>query len=642
MHQINREISPSEISASQTVAISPPVVVPTDGELLLRFTRGEQEAFAQLVDRHRRVVWLACWQVLRHRQDVEDTFQATFLILARKASSLHAVDSLAAWLHRVAYRAAIRLLRNKKRHATAQSPLEVEMSEDKLLQIQRREESSILLEELRSLPDKYQVPLILCYFEGRTRSAAAEEMGCTTATVKGRLARGKSMLRIRMTRRGVGFSVAMAALSAPLKQAEASLSGPLIAEVVASCQSLQLGQPFPDGLSNQVLSLSQQSFLQEGILAMTTASLAKPICIGVALLGLATAAVADAVQEAKGPESTATSPIAGFELAAPTDEQAEVVEVEIAATPEATTLSRPTKPEPPAAVEVPATPELPELPELVPVEPKIIVSELTLKSDPYEPASILLREAQRTKASATVAATRAMSAAQEIAKQAKAVQISALKDTKRSLEMKSEGLKLQANAKGVRADALEADDEQVREKLLRKADAYELRAESILLEAEALMTDAKVVEIDRQIESLSKKKQMIPAAPQTPRRPGEVIKAVVPAASLSGPLKSLSRPDELVEVEVQVAEQAAELKMQEAKLRELMKLVDQQHKQQARAAKLRNEQQARTAQLREQELAKQMEALRQAEQKLHQQLDELMRKRQQIEQEQQSKARPRR
>lgn len=365
---------------------------------------------------------------------------------------------------------------------------------------------------------------------------------------------------------------------------------------------------------------------------MTTASLAKPICVGVALLGLATAAVAEAVQEAKGPESTVASRSAGFELATPTDEQAEAVAVEIAATPEATTLSMPKKPEPPAAVELPVAPELPELPELVPVEPKIAVSELTLKSGPEVAAvSMQLREAQRTKASATVAATRAMSAAQEIAKQAKAVQISALKETKRSLEMKSEGLKLQANAKGVRADALEADDEQVREKLLRKADAYELRAESILLEAESLMTDAKVVEIDRQIESLSEAARTISVVPQPSRQSGQVMKAAVPGTKLYEPLKSLNRPDELVEVEVQVAEQAAELKMQEAKLRELMKLVDQQHEQQARAA-----------QLREQELAKQMEALRQAEQKLHEQLDELARKRQQIGQEQESKSRPRR
>lgn len=626
MHQINQENCSLPASAPEASAISLSEICATDGELLLRFTRGEQAAFAQLVDRHRRVVWLACWQVLHHRQDVEDTFQATFLILARKASSLHAVDSLAAWLHRVAYRAAIRLLRNKKRHAAPQLPLEVEMSEDKLLQIQRREESSILLEELRSLPDKYQVPLILCYLEGRTRSAAAEEMGCTTATVKGRLARGKSMLRIRMTRRGVGFSVAMTALSAPLKQAEASLSGPLIAEVVASCQSLQLGQPFPDGLSNQALSLSQQSFLQEGILAMTTASLAKPICVGVALLGLATAAVADAVQEAKGPESTAASPSAGFELVAPADEQAEVVEVEIAATPKATTPPTPKQPEPPAAVELPVAPELPELPELVPVEPKIAVSELTLKSDPYEPASIQLREAQQTRASAAAAATRAISAAQEMAKQAKAVQVSALKETKRSLEMKSEGLKLQARAKGVRADALETEDEQEREKLLRKADAYELRAESTLLEAEALLTDAKVVEIDRQIESLSRKTPAIPATPQEYRRPGEVIKAVVPASRAGAPLKSLKRSDDVVEV--QIAEQSAELKMQEARLHELLKMVDEQHQQQARATELR-----------EREFAKQVEALRKAEQKLHEQLEKLMRQRQEIEQERQMKER---
>lgn len=616
MHQINREICSSSPGSPPTKAVSLPEFVPTDGELLLRFTRGEQAAFAKLIDRHQRVVWLACWQVLRHRHDVEDTFQATFLILARKASSLHTVDSLAAWLHRVAYRAAIRLLRHRKRNTAAQLPTEVEMAEDKLLQIQRREESSILLEEMRALPDKYQVPLILCYLEGRTRSAAADEMGCTTATIKGRLARGKSMLRVRLARRGVGFSVAMAALATPLRQAEASLTGSWIASIVDGCQAVQLGQPLPEslssnGLSTQAVSLSQQTLLQQGLLTMTTASFAKPICLGVALLGLATVAVAEATKEEAG-----SAVAVEFNLPAAEAESAEVVAVEIAANPAATASSVLAESNP-QKKPLPAIAELPELPELGVDLPDHATGTRRPIATPAASSFNLPVRVGGPLAAQTIARTVA------VPKKLKAnpETISALQDAKKSLQLKSEGLQLQAEAKTARVEALQADNEEVRKELLKRAEVLELKAEAVLLKAEALMTGAKVLEIDRQIEHASKPPQaaipvapqpvMNVTAPQPPKRLYSYNKTKQPGSA------SASTGEDVVEIHL--TENVMQLQKHEAELHALKEVVDLQRKKHARAVE----------QMRKVH-ADQVRALKDAEVKLKEQLLDLAMQRREL------------
>ena len=90
-------------------------IAATDGELLMRFTRyGDEAAFTAIVDRHCKLVWLVCNQVLRQRQDVEDAFQATFLILAQKSAAIRATDSATAWLFKVAQRTALAVRRSAR------------------------------------------------------------------------------------------------------------------------------------------------------------------------------------------------------------------------------------------------------------------------------------------------------------------------------------------------------------------------------------------------------------------------------------------------------------------------------------------------------------------------------------------------
>jgi RNA polymerase sigma factor (sigma-70 family) len=175
----------------------------TDEQLVERFVAGRDEtAFEALVTRHGRSVLAVCRDVLRDGHDAEDAFQATFLILARKAGSLWVRGSLAAWLHRVARRVSIEAnSRNARRRRFEKTGLEVDTAErtgsDPLLGLME-----VLHEEIDRLPEKYRAPIVLCELEALTRDQAAHRLGWQPGTVAGRLARARSILRDRIGRRG--------------------------------------------------------------------------------------------------------------------------------------------------------------------------------------------------------------------------------------------------------------------------------------------------------------------------------------------------------------------------------------------------------------------------------------------------------
>src|SRR5262249_32835783 len=149
----------------------------SDRHLLERFVRDRaQEAFAALVARHGPMVRGVCRRVLRHEQDVEDAFQATFLVLAQKAQAVRWQRSLGGYLYKVAYRVAckarVAAARRDARERRAAVMPEVEGVSD----LERRELRAVLDEELSRLPEVYRTPLVLCYFQGKTNEAAAEEL----------------------------------------------------------------------------------------------------------------------------------------------------------------------------------------------------------------------------------------------------------------------------------------------------------------------------------------------------------------------------------------------------------------------------------------------------------------------------------
>src|SRR5262249_29509686 len=147
--------------------------------------------------------------VLCHHQDAEDVFQATFLVLARKAGSIRRQQSVSSWLHGVAFRLAQKAKVQASRRRAQEKPREPGPSMTALDDLSVRELHQLLHEDLERLPEKYRGPLLLCYWEGKTRDEAAELLGWTPGTLKERLERARNLLRGRLTRRGLAPSAAL-------------------------------------------------------------------------------------------------------------------------------------------------------------------------------------------------------------------------------------------------------------------------------------------------------------------------------------------------------------------------------------------------------------------------------------------------
>jgi RNA polymerase sigma factor (sigma-70 family) len=196
--------------------VSPPVPRPPgDAELLHRYrVRGDQSAFAELLRRHGPMVLGVCRRVLGRLPDAEDAFQATFVVLARRAGSLRQPEALAAWLHGVAVRTA-RAARRRRPRPTAPLPAAcTDRSEGPAEAASWGEVRRVLDEELGRLPARCRAVLVLCYLDGLTRDEAAQRLGWSLATVKRCLDSGRRILRQRLVRRGVGpVGLALAALA---------------------------------------------------------------------------------------------------------------------------------------------------------------------------------------------------------------------------------------------------------------------------------------------------------------------------------------------------------------------------------------------------------------------------------------------
>jgi RNA polymerase sigma factor (sigma-70 family) len=184
-----------------------------DAVLLERFvSRRDEVAFTALVERHGPMVLGVCRRILRDPHDAEDACQAVFLVLARKAHSVRRAGALGGWLHAVSFRAACRLRSARARRRAAEHPL---TDAPAAAEPTWREAQAILDEELQRLPEKWRTPLVLCYLEGKTRDEAARQLGWSVGTVRGRLTRGRALLKARLARRGLCPSVPLAAALAP-------------------------------------------------------------------------------------------------------------------------------------------------------------------------------------------------------------------------------------------------------------------------------------------------------------------------------------------------------------------------------------------------------------------------------------------
>jgi RNA polymerase sigma factor (sigma-70 family) len=186
----------------------------SDVVLLDRFVeQWDQAAFRDLVRRHGPMVLGVCRRILRDPHAAEDAFQATFLLLVRKASSIRKRESVGPWLHGVAQRVALEA-RGVAARRELPAPVHPEVSGvDNHDDLERDELHAALQEELGRLPEKYRAPLVLCYIEGLPHESVARQLGWPLGTVRVRIARGRDLLGARLIRRGLTPAAVLVVLS---------------------------------------------------------------------------------------------------------------------------------------------------------------------------------------------------------------------------------------------------------------------------------------------------------------------------------------------------------------------------------------------------------------------------------------------
>jgi RNA polymerase sigma factor (sigma-70 family) len=227
---------------------------PDDRQLLADFARGDQSAFAALVERHGPLVWGVCRRATSSDPLAEDAFQAVFVILARRAKGLHLRTSLANWLFgvacKVANRAAQREHRRKLRERTAaRRPADDSAPEADRAGPEWADTLRVLDEELARLSEKYRGPLVACYLQGKTQDEAAAELGWTVFTLRRRLAAARDLLRERLTRRGATL---FTALFAGAVFANVGFAAPVPAALPAHTLSAVSANTLPAGVASLV------------------------------------------------------------------------------------------------------------------------------------------------------------------------------------------------------------------------------------------------------------------------------------------------------------------------------------------------------------------------------------------------------
>jgi RNA polymerase sigma factor (sigma-70 family) len=258
----------------------------TDGQLLERYVRGrEAAALAALVRRHGPMVWGVCRRVLANYHDAEDAFQATFLVLARKAAAIAARELLANWLYGVAYQTA-RKARATAAKRRARERQVREMPEPAAAPPDLWPDLRPLLDqELSRLPDKYRVVIVLCDLEGKARKEAARQIGVPEGTVAGWLARARVLLAKRLAQRGVALSGG--ALAAALSQEAASAGAPasVTSATIQAAGRLAAGQTTAAGVISVKVAALTEGVLQTMLLTKRKVVLA--LLVVAALSGVA-------------------------------------------------------------------------------------------------------------------------------------------------------------------------------------------------------------------------------------------------------------------------------------------------------------------------------------------------------------------
>lgn len=229
-----------------------------DGQLLESFvSRRDAAAVEALIMRHGPMVWGVCRRVLGNDHDAEDAFQATFLVLIRRAASVTSKEYIANWLYGVARQTALKaramLVKRKGRERQVEAmpdPLAVERENGSDLQ-------AVLDEELGRLPSKYRVIVVLCDVKGIARKEAARQLGCPEGTVAGRLARARTLLARRLAQRGVTLPAGMALATTIQNTVSAQMPTAIVSSTIKAAGQYATGHAVSGGISVDVVALTE-------------------------------------------------------------------------------------------------------------------------------------------------------------------------------------------------------------------------------------------------------------------------------------------------------------------------------------------------------------------------------------------------
>ncbi|HLN32468.1 MAG TPA: sigma-70 family RNA polymerase sigma factor [Gemmataceae bacterium] len=240
----------------------------------------DEAAFEALVRRHGPMVLSVCRRILRNEHDAEDAFQATFLVLVRRAASLRSPGTIANWLHGVAYRTALeaRSAAAKRRAREAAVLPRTVVPENPWAELW-----PVLDQELTRLPQKYRVVIVLCDLEGKTREAAARQLGWAEGTVASRRARGRNILAKRLARRGFAGALVGAALAVRAASAWVPAER-VVSTVTAACLSAAEGGAAKALVSAKVIALTE-GVLRSMILTKAKSALAVVLVLGITAVG---------------------------------------------------------------------------------------------------------------------------------------------------------------------------------------------------------------------------------------------------------------------------------------------------------------------------------------------------------------------
>jgi RNA polymerase sigma factor (sigma-70 family) len=254
----------------------------TDGQLLGSFIdHKDQAAFEALLRRHGPMVFGVCRRVVGNHHDAEDAFQATCLVLARKASSVRPRERVANWLHGVALRTAMKAkaMTAKRRR---REPQVTEMPEPEAAQEnQWRDLQALLDQELNGLPENYRLPILLCDLEGKTIKEATQQLGWPQGTLASRLARGRKLLAKRLSNRGIVLSAGSLAAIVSRNAASADVPTSLMISTVKAASLIGAGQAMVAGVVPAKVAI-----LTEGALKAMLLSKVKTATVGLLLVAL--------------------------------------------------------------------------------------------------------------------------------------------------------------------------------------------------------------------------------------------------------------------------------------------------------------------------------------------------------------------